>query len=81
MAFISELTGRPVTDIDGKRIGVLKDVVARPREGVSHPVVNAIIVGGAAGTAPSPISISQRCSLRRSRCGDRSRNCALRFPG
>ncbi len=44
MAFISELRGRPVTDVDGKRIGVLKDVVARPLTEASHPVVSAIIV-------------------------------------
>ncbi len=49
MAFISELTGRPVTDIDGAQIGVLKDLVARPIKGFTHPVVNAIIVHGRAG--------------------------------
>ncbi len=44
MAFISELTGRPVTDYDGSRIGVLKDLIVRPYRESTHPVVNAIIV-------------------------------------
>ena len=30
MAFISELIGKPVTDFDGKQIGVLKDLVDAP---------------------------------------------------
>ena len=46
MAFISELTGRPVTDYDGARIGVLKDLIARTYNEFSHPVVDAIIVHG-----------------------------------
>jgi sporulation protein YlmC with PRC-barrel domain len=54
MAFISELTGRPVTDIDGKRVGVLRDVVARPLAEGSHPVVSAIVVGGADGDRAIP---------------------------
>ena len=54
MAFISELTGRPVTDIDGKRVGVLRDVVARPLTEGSHPVVSAIVVGGKDGDRAIP---------------------------
>ena len=34
MAFVSELAGRPVTDIDGTRIGFLKDLVARPYKAI-----------------------------------------------
>ncbi len=49
MAFISELTDRPVTDIDGTRIGVVKDVVARPIKEFKHPVVDAIVVRGKEG--------------------------------
>jgi CBS domain-containing protein len=44
MAFISELTGRPVTDIDGTRIGFLMDVVASTRKEFAHPVIDAVIV-------------------------------------
>jgi magnesium transporter len=54
MAFISELTGRPVTDIDGTRIGVLKDVVARSTHENSHPIVEAIIVHGKGGDRAIP---------------------------
>ncbi len=49
MAFISELTGRPVTDIDGRQIGVLKDLIARSTKEFLHPVVDAIIVRGKDG--------------------------------
>ena len=37
MAFISELIGRPITDVDGRRIGTLSDLVARPLAGVRAP--------------------------------------------
>ncbi len=71
MAFISELTGRPVTDIDGTQIGVLKDLVARPTKEFSHPVVDAIIVRGKAGDRTFPYSdlaalLSAAIPLRRS---------------
>jgi CBS domain-containing protein/sporulation protein YlmC with PRC-barrel domain len=56
MAFISELTGRPVTDIDGTRIGVVKDVVARPIKEFKHPVVDAIVVRGKEGERTVPYS-------------------------
>jgi magnesium transporter len=56
MAFISELTGRPVTDIDGTRIGVLKDLLARQIGEFSHPVVSAIIVHGPGGDRTIPYS-------------------------
>jgi CBS domain-containing protein/sporulation protein YlmC with PRC-barrel domain len=54
MAFISELTGRPVTDYDGARIGVLKDLIARTSNEFSHPVVDAIIVQGVKGEMTLP---------------------------
>ena len=56
MAFISELTGRPVTDIDGTRIGVVKDVVARSIKEFKHPVVDAIVVHGKEGDRTVPYS-------------------------
>ena len=56
MAFISELTGRPVTDIDGTQIGVLKDLVARPIKEFPLPVVHAIIIHGKAGDRTVPYS-------------------------
>lgn len=56
MAWMSELTGRPVTDIDGSKIGVLKDLVARQAPELPHPVVNAIIVHGGGGDRAIPYS-------------------------
>ncbi len=56
MAFISELTGRPVTDLDGTKIGVLKDLVARSIKEFPHPVVVAIVVHGEAGDRTLPYS-------------------------
>jgi magnesium transporter len=56
MAFISELTGRPVTDYDGTRIGVLKDLIARTYNEFAHPVVDAIIVRGDSGDMTLPYS-------------------------
>jgi magnesium transporter len=56
MAFVSELTGRPVTDIDGTRIGSLKDLVARPYKEFSHPVVDAIIVSSEKGDNAIPFT-------------------------
>jgi sporulation protein YlmC with PRC-barrel domain len=44
MAFLSELIGRPVTDVDGKYIGKLQDLVARFRGEMTHPVIEAIVV-------------------------------------
>ena len=37
MAFLSELMDRPVSDIDGKFIGKLADLVARYRGELPHP--------------------------------------------
>jgi len=46
MAFVSELMGRIVSDIDGERVGKLKDLLASSTgEKISHPHVNAIVVG------------------------------------
>lgn len=44
MPFLSNLINRPVTDVDGNKIGRLEDVVARSQPGISLPVVEAIIV-------------------------------------
>jgi CBS domain-containing protein len=56
MAYVSELTRRPVTDIDGKRIGVVKDLVAHPLGESSRPVINAIIVESRSGDRVIPYS-------------------------
>ncbi len=54
MAFISELTGRPVTDYDGNQIGVLKDVIAHPYKEFALPVIDAIIVHSEQGDRMFP---------------------------
>lgn len=54
MAFISELTGRPVTDFDGTQIGIVKDLVARSFKEFTHPVVDAIVVRGKDGDRAIP---------------------------
>ncbi len=44
MAFLSQLLGNPVTDLDGAQVGVLQDLVATTRPEISHPVVVAIVI-------------------------------------
>ncbi|MCX6028341.1 MAG: CBS domain-containing protein [Chloroflexi bacterium] len=49
MAYLSELTGKVVADVNGERVGRLEDVVAKTHTGLQHPQVIAILVrrGGA----------------------------------
>jgi magnesium transporter len=44
MAFLSEILGRPVTDIDGKQVGVLRDLIAKDIPAIQHPKIEAIVV-------------------------------------
>lgn len=44
MAFLSDLLGRKVTDMDGNPIGRLDDLVARERPGFPHPTVDAVVI-------------------------------------
>jgi magnesium transporter len=44
MAFISEIIGRPVTDLDGKSIGTVKDLIARSWKEWIHPAIEAVVV-------------------------------------
>lgn len=46
MPFVSELIGRPVTDIDGEQVGTLRDILATRQAGVAHPKIVAIEVKG-----------------------------------
>ncbi|HUZ17964.1 MAG TPA: CBS domain-containing protein [Spirochaetia bacterium] len=54
MPFLSELIGKPVTDLDGERIGRLADIVASKYSEIPHPEVVAISVqnGGAGRLIP-----------------------------
>lgn len=44
MTFLSELVNRPVTDIDGARVGVMQDLIARIWPEFPHPVVEALVI-------------------------------------
>jgi magnesium transporter len=44
MAFVSEIIGRPVTDLDGKSIGTVKDLIARSWKEWIHPAIEAVVV-------------------------------------
>ncbi len=44
MTYLSELVNRPVTDIDGKRLGTVQDLIARLWPEFPHPVVEALVV-------------------------------------
>jgi len=46
MAFVSELIGKTVTDVDGERVGALKDLLATRRGKNPHPQITAIVVKG-----------------------------------
>ena len=49
MAYVSELIGKPVADVDGDRIGTLKDILAVMRGKNPHPLVTAIVVKNRSG--------------------------------
>ena len=44
MAFVSELIGKIVTDVDGERVGTLKDLLAVMLVKNTHPQITAIVV-------------------------------------
>ena len=46
MAFVSELMGKVVTDVDGERVGTLKDLLAVMLVKNTHPQIKAIVVKG-----------------------------------
>ena len=57
MAFVSQFIGRPVTDMEGTRVGVLKDFIARADVEVVHPAIEAIVVETKHGTLLIPFSL------------------------
>jgi len=44
MAFLSEILGRTITDLDGNFVGKLDDLIAREQVEFPHPVVNAVVL-------------------------------------
>jgi len=53
MAYLSEILGRPVTDLDGKSVGKLKDVIVRPWAEFPHPLIEAITIETKGGVSRS----------------------------
>jgi magnesium transporter len=56
MAYMSDLIGKPVADVDGERLGPLRDLVVSVRPDLPHPPVVAIVVKRASGTLLVPIA-------------------------
>jgi len=56
MLHVSNLTGKPVSDVDGERIGTLKDLVASVRGDMPHPQIVAIVVKRSVGILIVPIA-------------------------
>ena len=44
MAYVSDVLGRTVTDLDGNFVGKLDDLIAREPSDVTHPVVEAVVI-------------------------------------
>ena len=44
MAFLSEILGRTITDLDGNFVGKLEDLIARELPEFPHPVVQAVVI-------------------------------------
>ena len=42
--YISQILGRPVTDLDGRQVGKIEDVVIRPWAEFPHPLVEAVSI-------------------------------------
>ena len=49
MAYLSEIIGRSVTDLDGIAVGKLTDVIVRPWADFPHPLIEAVEIEGKGG--------------------------------
>ncbi len=56
MAYLSNLMGNPITDVDGERIGRLDDLVASIRGAMPHPTIVALVVKRRGATLLVPFS-------------------------
>src|SRR5512136_833113 len=54
MAFLSEILGRPVIDLDGKPVGKLTDIIVRRWSEFPHPLVDAVEVESKEGLSVHP---------------------------
>jgi magnesium transporter len=56
MAYISDLMGKPVADVDGELIGHLEDLIASVRGEMPHPAIVAIVVKRSGGLLAVPFA-------------------------
>ena len=56
MAYISDLMGKPVADVDGELIGHLEDLIACVRGEMPHPAIVAIVVKRSGGLLTVPFA-------------------------
>jgi magnesium transporter len=56
MAYLSEILGRSVTDLDGNPVGKINDVVIRPWAEFPHPLVEAVAVKSKKGVRYLPFA-------------------------
>jgi magnesium transporter len=56
MPYLSDLIGKPVADVDGKRVGHLDDLIASLQGRMPHPKIVALVVKRASGTFLVPFS-------------------------
>jgi magnesium transporter len=56
MAYLSELIGRPVIDLDGKKVGKLSDIIVRPWAEFPHPLIEAVEIETREGLRTIPFA-------------------------
>jgi magnesium transporter len=56
MAFMSDLMGKPVTDVEGEYVGRLEDIIASIRGEMPHPEIVALVVKRSGGLLMIPFS-------------------------
>ena len=56
MAYMSDLMGKPVADVDGEYVGNLEDLIACIRGEMPHPIVVALVVKRSGGMLMIPFS-------------------------
>jgi CBS domain-containing protein len=56
MAYISELLGKPVADVDGERIGYVDDLIGTIRGDMPHPLIVAIVIKRSGGNLIVPFA-------------------------
>jgi magnesium transporter len=57
MAFLSDVIGRTVTDLDGIYVGKLEDIIAREVVEAMHPVVEAVVIQDKGHTYTVPYEV------------------------